>query len=401
MASSKMPDAYKGREQSYLKHRVLEEYLKPWTYKLGFGFGKTRRVKLWFVDCFAGPWKAQAEDRSDTSPAKALGIFKKARAAMQEKQCHVEFGAIFVEASSAYDELAALVRSYEDDVDVHPLRGEFGEHVSRIDALLKDDPAFLFVDPTGWKGAAMKYIQPLAKGPQRDVLVNVMSSFIYRQQKNPNLEARRHLADFYGLSPEEVPDDLDDEGMAAFYRGRLKSTCNLEYGAALAIPKSLTDQTHFQLVVGGHHHKVLEVFRDAEEDVCGEEAAAAIAAARQRSADAKAPGQANMFDLFAATSGYVEPTPPSPYAEMHERDLRRIEPMLRERLTEHGTRFVELWPPVLEQLHVRRSDVSRTIMSMRKTGVVVVDGLGQRETTVKDGCVVRLARAASNSASNR
>jgi protein gp37 len=43
----------------------------------------------------------------------------------------------------------------------HPLPGEFGAHVSTIQELIGTDPAFLFVDPNGWKGAAMTYIAPL------------------------------------------------------------------------------------------------------------------------------------------------------------------------------------------------------------------------------------------------
>lgn len=76
---------------------------------------------------------------------------------------------------------------------------------------------------------------------------------------------------------------------------------------------------------------------------------------------------------------------------MHARDLQRIEPMLRERLTKQGNKFEELWPPVLEELHVRLTDVRATTKSMRKAGAVVVDGLTDRESAVKDGCVVRLA----------
>ena len=62
-----IPVEYQGREQSYLKHRFLKDYLDAWGHKLG----KTKR-KLWYVDCFAGPWGSKSPDLTDTSIATAL-----------------------------------------------------------------------------------------------------------------------------------------------------------------------------------------------------------------------------------------------------------------------------------------------------------------------------------------
>ena len=41
------------------------------------------------------------------------------------------------------------------------------------------DPAFIFIDPTGWTGAAIRYIEPLLDGRFRDVMIRVPSE-IYR-----------------------------------------------------------------------------------------------------------------------------------------------------------------------------------------------------------------------------
>ena len=56
--------SYEGREQSYLKHRVLEEYLISWAFKLG-----SKATRLWYIDSFAGPWGSGDEDLADTSVA--------------------------------------------------------------------------------------------------------------------------------------------------------------------------------------------------------------------------------------------------------------------------------------------------------------------------------------------
>jgi three-Cys-motif partner protein len=71
---------YEGREQAYVKHRLLEEYLSRWAYKIGSSWDP-----LVFVDGFAGPWGAKDQEFADASfgiAIKALneaveGLFRK------------------------------------------------------------------------------------------------------------------------------------------------------------------------------------------------------------------------------------------------------------------------------------------------------------------------------------
>lgn len=63
-----VPQEYHGREQTFLKHRVLEEYLAVWSHKLASIPGS----HLWYVDVFAGPWQSKGTDRRDTSVAIGL-----------------------------------------------------------------------------------------------------------------------------------------------------------------------------------------------------------------------------------------------------------------------------------------------------------------------------------------
>jgi three-Cys-motif partner protein len=84
-------------------------------------------------------------------------------------------------------------------VATHPLNCEFGEAVPKIQQLVGSDPAFIFVDPTGWKGAAMKFIAPLVDRPRRDVLVNVMFNDVNRFKDDPRAFLRKQMEDFFGL----------------------------------------------------------------------------------------------------------------------------------------------------------------------------------------------------------
>lgn len=56
------PDAYEGREQTYLKHFVLKNYLERVAYNI-FSF----QDNFAYVDCFSGPWKSGSQSYEDTS----------------------------------------------------------------------------------------------------------------------------------------------------------------------------------------------------------------------------------------------------------------------------------------------------------------------------------------------
>jgi protein gp37 len=156
-----VPEAYHGREQTYVKHRVLKLYLDSWAQKLA---SRARRhaTSLWYIDCFAGPWNAAEDDYRDTSIWIALQALDAAATTWGRQGFRIDVHAVFVENDpAAFAELQGLLPGVKGRVQVHPLPGEFGAHVSTIQELIGTDPAFLLVDPNGWKGAAMTYIAPL------------------------------------------------------------------------------------------------------------------------------------------------------------------------------------------------------------------------------------------------
>lgn len=62
-SDGEIPAEYRGREHSLVKHNVLGSYLM----RLLMIVGQERADTLGYVDCFAGPWKSEAKDLSDTS----------------------------------------------------------------------------------------------------------------------------------------------------------------------------------------------------------------------------------------------------------------------------------------------------------------------------------------------
>ncbi len=378
------PDAYKGREQTWLKHRVLEEYLTSWAQKLG-SVSREREVRLWYVDCFAGPWESGEKDLSDTSIAIGLEALQTARRTWTDKGHALRVGAIFVEKDKrSFTALQEFVAQRKGGIEVFNYHGEFGDHVSTIQAHIGKEAAFLFVDPTGWKGAAMKFIAPLARHPRRDVLVNVMFHHINRFKDDPRKFLREQMRDFFGLGEEELAPHLSEEELMELYREQLKDVCGIKYAADLVVPQPTKEQTKFRLVIGGHDEAVLELFRKVEKKVVGGEAAEVRTAAKER-----ASGQDGQTSLF----GSVAPLEDRQYEVLREQGLREVRDALPRLLARNPVRYDRLWPLLLEACHITESDLKRVLWDMRKAGSIVVEGLQANQRSVHDDHLIRLAVA--------
>jgi three-Cys-motif partner protein len=370
-----VPEAYHGREQTYMKHRVLKFYLERWAHKLG-SRARRQAISLWYIDCFAGPWKAAEGDYRDTSICIALEALNAAATTWGRQGFRIDVHAVFVENDpAAFAALQGLLPSVKGRVQVHPLPGEFGAQVSTIQELIGTDPAFLFVDPKGWKGAAMTYIAPLARRPGRDVMINVMFDHINRFKDAPITFIRTQMQEFFGhpLSPQ-----LSEEELMQSYRDQLKSTCDLQFAADLIVPHPTRERTKFRLVVGGHHKAVIELFREVEHKVAVTEAEGIRQEAKERS---------RLLRTQQLPLGLSLP----PDKRRSEQGLAEMRTHIRTILATHGARrFDALWPVILEARHLSKTDVGNELWKMRQQGALLIEGVSPRERTVNDRHVLRL-----------
>src|SRR4051812_16812536 len=92
---------YAGREQTYVKHFVLQKYLERFARIVG-----TKWDTINYVDCFSGPWQAASEDLRDTSFSLALEALRSARETLRERRRAVRLRAFFIEKDpAAYKQL--------------------------------------------------------------------------------------------------------------------------------------------------------------------------------------------------------------------------------------------------------------------------------------------------------
>lgn len=378
-----IPPEYHGREQTYLKHQVLRKYLQKWAFKLGSTsrFGKRR---LWYIDCFAGPWKSKTEDIRDTSVSIALQVLNEVLDEWRGKYgTDLSVHAIFVEQDpESYEALKEHVATHRGAVVAEVLRGTFGEQVEAIRTMIGDDAAFIFVDPTGWKGAGMEHVARLVDRKFRDVIINLMYQYINRFK---NEDRRQWLIDqlceFFGLDDPTEIRGLDEEELIALYRRKLKEMGGLAYALDLAIPDPTRNRTFFHLVIGGHHHDVVKLFRTIEAEVVGKMATSVREDARQRKDEARS-GQLAL-GLGPASSEDAR------YSRNRDRGLQQAREIVEDVVSHGPIRFGDVWPTVLEQTHITLQDLKQIIGQLQKEDALIVEGMRPRERTVKDDHVLR------------
>lgn len=367
-----IPPEYEGREQSLLKHLVLEGYLREWAHKLG-SLSSRGPVTLWYVDCFSGPWKSRDEHLTDTSIYRGLKTLEEATQTWAGQGYRVETGAIFVEQDKdAYRQLDQFLREREGKVRTIALPGAFGDRVDAIGRHLRDDPAFIFVDPTGFRGAAMRFLPPLLRPRMRDVLVNVM----YDHMNRFRTVIPEQMRDFFNLGDDELPPSATEAELLEIYRRKLGQTCELPYVADLRIPHAQKDRTWYRLVIGGKSPKVLEVFRRVEARVLGREASDIREQAKQRR-ERERSGQINLF----SAGPEVEPWYMQQNTEDRDRASQRLLEMVRQVKSETWGR---LWPKILADHHVTLTEASRLAVALAEGGFIAIEPLLGRRRTLKD-----------------
>lgn len=262
------PNLYIGREQTRVKHLILQKYLESFAHKIG-----SRWSTLTYVDCFSGPWNVRSNELKDSSFSIALNELRKARDTYAAKNQHLSLRCLFLEKNpEAFKRLQEFARS-ATDAEVVALNAKLEDSVSEIADFLRQGGSasfpFIFIDPTGWSGFAMDVIEPLLKSDPGEVLINFMTADIRRFVTSPQQQTEQSFLRLFGskdfksvvegLSERDREDALVEEyrRMVAL-RGHFKFTCS----AIILHPES--NRTRFHLIYATRHPTGVKVFKDTE-----------------------------------------------------------------------------------------------------------------------------------------
>lgn len=269
--------AYRGREHSLIKHKLLSGYLE----KLLLIVGTTGTREITYVDCFAGPWGPEGESMDGTSIAISLNILKGVRDTLESKHgiAGLRFRAVYVEkAKRRYQRLADyLTKNAPSGIECHALCGDYSELQDEILRLCGGGFAFFFIDPKGWKDVTIPKLRKLAARPRSEFLINFMYAFFNRFKNLPELQ--QQVADILGELDDSDRQMLvtcqpkDREAwVVGRYRERLKEAVgseNREKARAChaVIKEKDRDQTKYHMVYVTRHPKGIIEFAEQSEKV--------------------------------------------------------------------------------------------------------------------------------------
>jgi three-Cys-motif partner protein len=385
-----VPEAYRGREQAYVKHTLLARYLERFGHKVGSAWSVIN-----YVDCFAGPWQSSQSDYSDTSFGIAVQQLRKARRnlGLMPNSRSLTLRFCFVEADAdSFQKLAAFSRANNAlGCEIIPLQGQFHENLGRIKEFLATGGGtafrFLLVDPKGWTGFALNRIAPLVNARSAEVLINLMTSFIRRFVTLE--EQRSKFEELFGdAAVADEAAELEGKDRERFlvrrYAELLKHKAQFKFVSAAAVLRAAEDDVHYYLVFGTNSPHGIVVFKEAER-VAFETGESARDEAKSRKRTDKS-GQSEL-DIFGA--GLV---PPSPYAtELRKRYLEEAKVRLRDNLPPGGSMpYDDLLGLILETPLVWEDDLERWLLEARSAGQIEIPTLvGQKRLKVDGGYTIK------------
>lgn len=260
--------AYEGREQAYIKHTLLEEYLPEWGYKVG-----SQWDSLVYIDGFAGPWDVQTPGFDDSSFGIASKALSNVATGLTERGRQLNVRCVLVEEDP---EAFKKLKAYADSVNrrgfrVEALPNQFVGQIPAIQKIIREAGKsafrFVFLDPKGWADIPMSQIRPLLSVRGCEVVVNLMTRFMIRFLEQPDrAESFESLFGRDDVLPilDATPTAEKHDALVREYAKSLHQLCGFKYVASAIILEPKRDDVRYFLVYGTNHHRGVEVFKAAE-----------------------------------------------------------------------------------------------------------------------------------------
>lgn len=262
-------DLYRDREQTYVKHVILQKYLERFAHIIG-SWADT----ITYVDGFSGPWQTRSQDFRDTSFGIAIEELRKARQHLLDAlNKQVLLRCFFVETGPESFRKLQTFRQSIADIEIEIANTEFETAIPKICSFIKHPGgkkfAFILVDPKGWDGFSMSAMVDLLRLPNIEVLVNFMTSFIKRFLDSPDELTQQQLEALFGdgtfRNVIKGLTGLEREYAAVdAYASNLGRAGNFAYVCKALVLNPEFDKTHYHLIYATRDPKGVEVFKQAE-----------------------------------------------------------------------------------------------------------------------------------------
>ena len=355
------PTDYEDREQTAVKHKILERYLN--------GFAPV--VGAWaedvaYVDCCAGPWKSSDPGLGDTSFGRAIGALRAAQKVLAKRDRLPTFRCLLIEQDrSAFRELKRYCDTIPD-IEVAPKEWDFTEHVVDIEKFVKERKKcfpFIFIDPKGWDPLEIDLIEPILRLDPGEVLINLMTSFITRFIGVPQKRFERLFKGDWSwlaaLSGEER-----EEQIVASYANRVRGAGNFRYVCTLPVMKPSQDAFQFHMIYATRHIKGVEVFKETEKSVIP-----FMEGIRAEAQERRRYERTGQSVLFGAHTLYKE----TRFTRFRKRNLEITKIELRTRLQQSKrVPYGDVWDEAMRHSAVFEGDLRSWLMEWKAAGLIEI-----------------------------
>ncbi|MEG3168191.1 three-Cys-motif partner protein TcmP [Sphingomonas sp. LB3N6] len=369
---------YVGREQAYVKHHFLAEYVEQLVFKVA------SRRDVVYVDGFSGPWKDQGEKFEDTSFGIALEALRAA------KQAWARLGrgdrtmtALLVEKDAdAYARLQEIIPRYPD-ITIKTFNDDFVKTVpDLIDAIPTDAFSFVLMDPKGWK-IDMKAVAPLLRRANCEVVFNFMFTMINWSASMPNaaiqdgLKAlmpetdwKRSLDDLEVMKGETVP-EARKRVLVSAINATIARLGGYPYVMETPVLFPTKDRTYYSLIYATRSTKGIEVFRDCQHATLKEQ--------DKVRADLQT---ARRDDLFGTTDMFGSVVTGNEFAgrwiaeQESSAHAALLDGVPADPLT---ITYGDLWPQVLAKFGIRKVRLGRIAAALKNEGRIRFIDWGHRK----------------------
>jgi len=372
-------ELYIGREQSLVKHRILQKYIQRFALIIG-----SKWDTITYVDCFSGPWNVRSDDLRDSSFSIALGELQAARAQHGIRGKSVKLRCLFLEKDpEAYTKLKEFADNAKNAI-VETRKCELADAIDDVVEFVRKGGTrsfpFIFIDPTGWTGFAMDEIAPLLKLDPGEVLINFMTSHISRFIESPDEQTQDSFIRLFGDA--SFKEDLQglskrdrEDAVVAKYAENIAKTGKFPFTSKAIVLHPERDRTHFHLVYATRNPRGIEVFKEAEEKAM-EEMQHVRAEAHKRKSDKRAP-QSELFEPEVLhQSKYFD--------ELRDRYLKMAKEKVLQLLVKKGrVLYDEVWATAFREPLIWKDDLNDWINDWRKEGHLAIEGMKPRQRVPK------------------
>jgi three-Cys-motif partner protein len=371
---------YIGREQTLCKHFILRKYLERFAHIVG-SFADS----ITYIDCFSGPWNVRSNELKDSSFSIALEELRKAKTTLANRGRTLKLRCMFLEKEAGpYAKLEEFAKQVQD-AEIETRNSELEGSIDEIRQFIRRGGPktfpFIFIDPTGWTGFAMKHIAPLLQIKPGEVLTNFMTDHIRRFIDHPAQETRQGFADLFGsgdfraeLQGLADPQDREDVLFRA-YAESVKKTGDFKYTCAAIVLYPEVDRSYFHLIYATRDRKGVVVFKEAEK-----RAMDVMARSREEAKQRKRVKKTGQQELFGA-----EFMPHSTSIDqLRVRYLRQAKQKVLQILqTEARVPYETVWEEALSQPLVWDSDLKDWIKDWKREGLLKIEGMLKNQRVPK------------------